>query len=237
MKRTALVTGAGSGIGRAVVLRLAADGWSVALVGRRADPLAATIALAAREDQERLASFPCDIGRAAAVQGMADQVAARFGPIDALVNAAAVNTPRRSFEVLTLEEYTRLLDTNLHGAYYCAQAVLPAMRRRGSGTIVNINSEAGRAANAKAGPAYVMAKFGLAGLTQSINAEERARGIRACSIFPGDVNTPLLDQRPQPPPLEARANMLQPEDVAACVCLALALPARAILEELVVRPR
>src|ERR1017187_5310086 len=152
MKRTALVTGAGSGIGRAVALRLAADGWEVALVGRRADPLEATIALPAREDQKRLVSFPCDIGRAAAVQGMADQVAARFGQIDALVNAAAVNPPRRSFEVLTLEEYTRLLATNLHGAYYCAQAVLPAMRRRGSGTIVNINSEAGPAGPPPSGP-------------------------------------------------------------------------------------
>jgi NAD(P)-dependent dehydrogenase (short-subunit alcohol dehydrogenase family) len=237
LKRIALVSGAGSGIGRAVALRLVADGWSVALAGRRADALAATIALAAKGDQERLASFPCDIGRAAAVQAMAAAVEARLGPVDALVNAAAVNIPRRSLEALTLEDYTRLIDTNLHGAYHLAQAVLPSMRRRGAGTIVNINSEAGRAASAKAGAAYVMSKFGLAGLTQAINAEERGRGIRACSIFSGDVNTPLLDQRPQPPPAEARIHMLQPEDVAACVCLALALPPRAILEELVVRPR
>jgi NADP-dependent 3-hydroxy acid dehydrogenase YdfG len=111
------------------------------------------------------------------------------------------------------------------------------MREQGVGTIVNIVSDAGKRASAKAGPAYVASKFGLAGLTETINAEERERGIRACAIFPGDVATPLLDLRPSPPSAEARQAMLQPEDVAACVMLAINLPDRAIVEELVVRPR
>jgi NAD(P)-dependent dehydrogenase (short-subunit alcohol dehydrogenase family) len=232
----AVVTGAGSGIGRAVVLKLAAHGWRVALVGRRAGALAETVVAAALTDDARLACFPCDVSDPFAVQKMVNAVSERFGEIDALINSAAVNTKRRSLDVLGLEDYTRLIATNLNGAYYCVQAFLPAMRRRGAGTIVNINSEAGRVASAKSGPAYVMAKFGLAGLTQSINAEERQQGIRACSIFPGDVNTPLMDERPQPPPLEARLRMVQPEDVAACVWLAITLPARAIIEELVIRP-
>jgi NAD(P)-dependent dehydrogenase (short-subunit alcohol dehydrogenase family) len=83
----------------------------------------------------------------------------------------------------------------------------------------------------------VISKFGLAGLTQSINAEERGRGIRACAIFPGDIDTPLLEQRPQPPDAAARARMLRPEDVAECALLAIRLPERAIIEELIVRPR
>ena len=90
---------------------------------------------------------------------------------------------------------------------------------------------------AKAGPAYVMTKFGLAGLTQAINAEERNHGIRACAVFPGDIDTPLLERRPTPPSAEARAKMLQSEDVAECVLLAILLPARAIAEEIVIRPR
>jgi NAD(P)-dependent dehydrogenase (short-subunit alcohol dehydrogenase family) len=133
-------------------------------------------------------------------------------------------------------DYQRLIATNLHGAYHCIQAFLPAMRERHSGTIINIVSDAGKLANAKAGVAYVTAKFGLAGLTQSLNAEERGNGIRACAIFPGDIDTPILDLRPSPPPPEARARMLQSEDVAECVWLALNLPPRAILEELVIRP-
>ena len=82
-----------------------------------------------------------------------------------------------------------------------------------------------------------MSKFGLAGLTQSINAEERANGVRACAVFPGDIDTPLLEKRPQVPDAAARARMLKPEDVADCVLLCIQLPSRAIAEEIVIRPR
>ena len=130
-----------------------------------------------------------------------------------------------------------MINTNLHGAYYCVQAFLPQMRARKSGTIINIVSEAGKQASPKAGPAYVMSKFGLAGLTQSINAEERGNGIRACAIFPGDIDTPLLEKRPNPPTAEARARMLQSADVAECALLVIHLPPRAIVEEILIRPR
>ena len=82
-----------------------------------------------------------------------------------------------------------------------------------------------------------MSKFGLAGLTQSINAEERANGIRACGIFPGDIDTPLLDRRPQPPDAAARAKMMRAEDVADCALLCINLPPNVIVEEMLVRPR
>ena len=111
------------------------------------------------------------------------------------------------------------------------------MRGRKSGTIVNIVSDAGKQASPKAGPAYVMSKFGLAGLTQAINAEEKGNGVRACAIFPGDIDTPLLDRRPAPPPPEARAKMMRAEDIAECALLAINLPARAVVEEIVIRPR
>lgn len=231
-----VVTGAGSGIGRAVVLKLAAEGWRVALVGRRAAALAATIQLASPAARRRLAPFACDICDAAAVQQLAARALARFGHVDAVVGVAGTNTPRRSWAELTLEKYHELLATNLHGAFHCVRAFLPGMKARGAGTFVFVNSESGLRASAKSGVAYVAAKFGLTGLAQSLNAEERAHGIRACSIFPGDTDTPLLDQRSPPPTAEARARMLQPEDVAGCVWLAVSLPARAIVEELVVRP-
>lgn len=236
MSPHAVVTGAGSGVGRAVALRLAREGWQVALVGRQVAPLNETARLAG-ERAEQLRPVPCDIRDAAAVARMAERVHAELGTVDVLVNAAGTNTPRRALAELSLFDYQDLLGTNLHGAFYCVQAFLPEMRRHGSGTIVNIVSDAGKLASPKAGPAYVMAKFGLAGLTQSINAEERARGIRACAIFPGDIDTPLLDKRPEPPAPEARARMLRPEDVAECVWLCVSLPPHAIVEELVIRPR
>ncbi len=231
-RSTAVVTGAGSGVGQAVALRFAAKGWQVALVGRRAAALEETAALAGTDAREHIAAFPCDISAPDAVAAMGEQVTARFGDVDVLVNAAGMNVRQRSLEALSVEDWQRVLATNLHGAYYCVRAFLPQMRARGAGTIVNINSDVGKLARDVAGAAYVASKFGLRGLTQQINVEERGRGIRACSILPRDINTPLLDKRPQPPPPEARARMLQPEDLADCVWLVATLPPRVVLDEI-----
>jgi len=236
MEKTAVVTGAGSGVGQAVALALARENWRVALVGRRRDTLDDTMKLAGKMAANLLAC-PCDIGDVAAVAQMAAEVLRQFGPVEALVNAAGTNTPKRGLRELSLEDYRRLLGTNLNGAYYCVQAFLPAMRAQKSGTIINIVSDAAKQASAKAGPAYVISKFGLAGLTQSINCEERQNGIRACAVFPGDIATPLLDKRPSPPSAEARTRMLMPEDLAECALLAINLPPRALVEEIVIRPR
>ncbi|HEX3797946.1 MAG TPA: SDR family NAD(P)-dependent oxidoreductase [Verrucomicrobiae bacterium] len=232
----AVVTGAGSGVGQAVALALARAGWRVALVGRRRAALSQTVKLAGKFSRN-LTVHVCDIGDGAAVQKMARGILKKLGTVDVLVNAAGTNAPKRSLRELSLADYRRMLDTNLDGAYFCVQAFLPGMRERRSGTIVNIVSDAAKQASAKAGPAYVMSKCGLAGLTQAINAEERANGIRACAIFPGDIDTPLLDLRPSPPNAEAREKMLRSEDVAACVMLAIQLPERAVVEEILVRPR
>ena len=235
--QVAVVTGAGSGVGRAVVQRFVAEGWSVALVGRRPDALDESITLAGPDASARCARFACDVSNAAAVDAMAAAVLDRFGRVDVLVNSAGTNVRQRNFRDVSHEDWHTVLATNLHSAFYCVRAFLPGMRARGAGTVININSDVGRLARDLAGVAYVTSKFGLAGLTQSLNAEERANGIRACSIFPRDINTPLLDKRPQPPSADARMRMLQPDDVAACVWLAASLPPRAIVEELSVYSR
>jgi NAD(P)-dependent dehydrogenase (short-subunit alcohol dehydrogenase family) len=217
-------------------LKLAQQHWRVAIVGRRAETLQETIRLAGPH-ASRLTPHVCDVGDASAVSEMGKRVLAEFGAVEVLVNSAGTNAPKRALEVLSLEDYHAMMAANLNGAYYCVQAFLPQMRARGSGTIINIVSDAGKRASPKAGPAYVMSKFGLAGLTQSINAEERSRGIRACAIFPGDIDTPLLEKRPQPPEAAARARMLQAEDVAECAWFCLNLPPQAIVEEILIRPR
>lgn len=232
MKKTAVITGAGTGVGAAIALALSQEGWRVALVGRRREPLETVAA-----NMPGALVVPCDVGDAAAVEAMGARVLAELGSVDVLVNAAGTNVPRRALEVLSLADYHEMMNANLNGAFYCVQAFLPQMRARGSGTIVNIVSEAGKAASPKAGPGYVISKFGMAGLTSAINAEERGRGIRACSIFPGDIDTPILDKRPLVPDAAARAKMMQPEDIAACALLAINLPPRAIIEEMTVRPR
>ena len=236
MDRTAVVTGAGSGVGQAIALQLARQGWRVAIIGRRATALQETIHLAAT-DAARITAHVCDVGDAAAVAALGQRVLAESGAVDVLVNAAGTNAPRRALQVLSPADYHAMIATNMHGAYYCLQAFLPQMRARGHGTIINIVSEAGKQASPKAGPAYVMSKFGMAGLTQSINAEERANGIRACGIFAGDIDTALLDQRPQVPDAAARARMMRAADVADCAMFCINLPAHVIVEEMLVRPR
>ena len=236
-EQTAVVTGAGSGVGRAIALKFAAEGWRVALVGRRLEPLEETRDLMSPVARGEAAVFRCDVQDAEAVGAMATAVLARFGRVDVLVNSAGTNVPKRALREVSLEDWHTILGTNLHGAFYCVRAFLPAMRSRGVGTVVNINSDAGKLARDLAGIGYVTSKFGLTGLTQSINAEERAFGIRACSIFPRDVNTPLLDKRPQPPSAEARAKMIQPEDMAACVWLAATMPSQVIVEEIFLSTR
>jgi NAD(P)-dependent dehydrogenase (short-subunit alcohol dehydrogenase family) len=184
----------------------------------------------------RALACPCDVGKPGEVDAMAARVLQHFGSVHVLVNAAGTNIPNRSLDVLSVEDFQRLLAANLTGSFLCARAFLAGMRERGEGTIVNIVSDAGLQASAKSGAAYAASKFGQGGLTQSINAEERGRGIRACAILPGDIDTPLLDKRPQPPPAESRRRMLKPEDVAECVMLAINLPPHAVIEELLLRP-
>ena len=236
MNKTAIITGAGSGVGRGIALKLAEQDWRLAIVGRRAEALQETIRLAAVH-ASRITQHVCDVSDAAAVAKAANRVIAELGEVEVLVNAAGTNAPHRALQVLSLEDYHAMIATNLNGAFYCVQAFLPQMRARRSGTIVNIISDAGKQASPKAGPAYVMSKFGLAGLTQSLNAEERANGIRACGIFPGDIDTALLDQRPHPPDAAARAKMMRAEDVADCAVFCINLPANVIVEEMLVRPR
>ncbi len=234
MNQTAVVTGGSSGVGRATALRLVKDGWRVAIVGTRPGALAETIAFSGKPDQ--MLAVSCDVADAGAVSAMARRVTKKWGAVELLVAAAGTNIPARSFERLSLDDYRKVVDVNLNGAYFCVQAFLPAMRAGKCGTIVIVNSIAGLRASTLSGPAYVVSKFGAAGLVQSINAEENANGVRATSIFPGDINTPLLDKRPNPPAKETRDAMLHPDDVVECVMLAVNLPQRVVIEEIVVRP-
>lgn len=233
--KTAVITGAGSGVGQAVAVKFVNEGWNVALIGRREEALQDTLAKCGR-DTNRILLCPGDVGVLADVERIAKSVLAKFPTVDCLVNSAGTNIPKRKLDVLSAEDYQKVIAANLNGSFYTVQAFLPAMRKQNEGTIVNIVSDAGKQANPKAGAAYICSKFGQNGLTQAINLEEWEHGIRACSIFPGDINTPLLDRRPVPPPAEARKRMLQSDDLAACIWLVASLRKFAGIEKTLVRP-
>jgi NAD(P)-dependent dehydrogenase (short-subunit alcohol dehydrogenase family) len=231
--KVALVSGAGSGIGRAAATRLASAGAAIALVGRTAARLAETRDAIADAGVE---AYPADIGNPTEVEAVVAAVLARFSRIDIVVNAAGINVPRRSLADGSVEDFEKVLETNLRGAFLLSRAVVPPMRTQGGGTIIHVASDSAMRGNDFAGIAYTASKFGVRGLVEAMNAEERRHGIRVTAIFPGEVNTPLLDKRPIPVPAEARQRMLQPEDVAECIALAAMLPPRAVVEQLIVRP-
>ena len=143
MPKIAVVTGAGSGVGRASAIRLVKEGWSVAawLAVAKTHFRGETAALT--NDPNRTFVVPCDVADPAAVMKMAGAVLDRFGEVHALVHAAGTNIPQRSWDVLTMEDFRQVIDINLNGAFYCARAFLPTMRRKGGGNMVFIISDAG----------------------------------------------------------------------------------------------
>ncbi len=233
--QVALVTGAGTGIGRAVAETFAREGARVALNGRRREPLEETAAVMKAAGGEGLVT-PADLTDRAAVEDLAATVLERWGQIDVLVNNAGLNVPRRALAELAVEDWQAVIDADLTAPFLLCRAVLPAMRERRRGTIINVSSMAGKRASLLSGPAYSAAKAALNSFTESINLAERRHGVRACAVCPGEVATPIMKLRPYPPSDEAMATMLQPEDVAAAVLLVAALPQRATIDELLIRP-
>jgi NADP-dependent 3-hydroxy acid dehydrogenase YdfG len=229
--KRAWVTGAGSGIGRAGAEALAAAGAHVVLSGRRREQLD-EVAAVIRGEGGAAEAQPLDVADRAAVE----RVAAAIGPVDILVNSAGVNTPKRFWRELRAEEWERVVRTNLDGTTYCILAVLPGMRAKGGGVVINISSWAGRFDTQFTGAAYNASKFGVSALTATLNMEEGANGIRACVVCPGEVATPILETRPIPPSQEEMARMVQPEDMGRLIRFIAETPAHVVLNEIVVSP-
>lgn len=156
------------------------------------------------------------------------------GGVDILVNNAGMNIPNRALSKLTVADWKEVVDVNLNGAYHMIHAVLPQMRTRRDGLIINVTSIAGRTVTALAGAAYSSSKFGMNALGDAVAIEEHSNGIQVTNICPGEVATELLDKRANPPSMELRATMLHPEDVAAAALMVAALPVRAHVPCLVI---
>jgi NAD(P)-dependent dehydrogenase (short-subunit alcohol dehydrogenase family) len=232
--RVVLVTGGAGGMGLAIA-RAFADEGSTAII---ADLSEAGIqkAIAETKAQLPLRGHVCDVTDRKQVADLFAWLTQEFGTIDILVNNAGINVPQRMLADIDPADFDRVLQVNTTGAFNCMHSVLPIMREKRSGLIVNICSVAGVRVIPMAGVPYCVSKFATGALGTFANLEEAANGIKVTNIYPGETNTPILDDRPSPPPPEKRARMLQPEDIAACVIMVAKLPARAVVPELVVTP-
>lgn len=232
--KTALITGGGTGIGAGCAMALAREGCQVAIAGRRADKLAE---VAKRFDgKPAITTHPVDVTDRASVAELFRWADKELGRVDILVNCAGVNTVKRSIHELVPEEWDRIMAINATGAYNCIREVLPQMKARKDGLIVNVNSTSGIRAGVLGGVAYSASKFAMAALGITVAQEVRELGIRITNIYPGEVDTPILEQRPVPVSAEHRARILQPEDVGAVLATIAALPPRANVSEIVIKP-
>jgi NADP-dependent 3-hydroxy acid dehydrogenase YdfG len=228
--KVAWITGGGSGIGLAGGLELARAGAHVVISGRSKETLAAA------EKQIKAAGSAEAIALDVSSKEDVARVAAKIGRVDILINSAGINSPRRNFHNVSLESWDQIVAINLSGMFYCVHAVLPGMRGRKDGLIINVSSWAGRYASTLTGPGYNATKHAVVALTESINMEECANGIRATSVLPGEVATPILEKRPVPPTPEVRAKMLQAEDLGKTILFVASLPARACVNEIIISP-
>jgi NADP-dependent 3-hydroxy acid dehydrogenase YdfG len=232
--KTALVTGGGSGIGAGCALALAREGCRVAIAGRRMEKLEEV----ARRTQgpAPILTHAVDVADRASVAELVRWAQGELGRVDILVNCAGVNVRARTMQDMSAEDWDQVMSINATGAFHCIHEVLPQMRQRRDGLIVNINSTSGMRAGLLGGVAYSASKFAMAALGIAVAQEVRELGIRVTNIYPGEVDTPILDRRPTPVTAEHRARILQPEDVAAVLVTIAALPPRANVSEIVIKP-
>jgi NAD(P)-dependent dehydrogenase (short-subunit alcohol dehydrogenase family) len=224
----AWITGAGSGIGRAIALRLSAAGFTVAASGRGREALDA---LCRESRGGTILPVACDVSSPDAVRDAHEHIRTEAGPVDVLVNNAGT-TVFLPFLKTTVERFDELTATNLRGTFLCAQAVLPSMLERRAGTIVMINSMASREVF-RDSSAYAATKAGLKAMTDCLRLEHRRDGIRVIGVYPGATDTAIWPERARE---KYRAAMMPPDDVAEAVAMAVLLPQRSMVEDLYIQP-
>jgi 3-oxoacyl-[acyl-carrier protein] reductase len=231
MPTTALVTGATEGIGRAIAFALGAAGHQVGVCARtpaNVDRLLQDLATSGIT----AAGIACDVGDPAQVSALVAHVTQRLGPVDVLVNNAGIGV-LKPFAELSLAEWDAIIATNLRSLYLVTSAVLPGMRARKRGDVINISSLAGKR-GFPGGTAYSASKHAVMGFSESLNLEVRKDGVRVVAVCPGSVDTKIIQAQTL---FEKDPNkILKPEDVAAMVLAVLQLPRRAAVTEFEIRP-
>ncbi|WP_146389393.1 SDR family oxidoreductase [Allorhodopirellula solitaria] len=228
------ITGGGTGIGAGLARGLALAGANVTVGGRRSEPLQT---LADSVDSPLpIRTHTIDVAENASIEAFFSDIRDQAGQVDILINSAGINIAKRTMAEMDPDEWDRVLRINATGAYRCMREVLPAMRDRRDGLVVNVSSIAGKRAISLGGVVYCASKFAMTAMGTAVANEVRHEGVRITNVYPGEVNTPILDQRPVPVSDEHRESILQPEDIAELVLTICRLPPRACVPEIVIKP-
>lgn len=230
--KVVLITGGGSGAGSGIAEICAREGARIVIVGRNKDKLKAV----ASSIGDSVTCFAADVIDRPRVKELVDQVISDHGKIDVLVNNAGVNVVERRLEVLSPEDWDYMMQVNVTGSFNIVHEVLPHMRARGEGLVVSISSLAGNHPSTLAGTAYTSSKHALAALTRMIDMEESGNGIRATVISPGEINTPILDQRPVKVSDEHKKKILQITDIGEAVLYVAAQPPNVCISDMTIKP-
>lgn len=233
--KTILLTGASSGFGAAIAAACASEGASLSLLARRQAALEAVAETVVANGGSALVC-PADVSDDAQIDAAIAKTRAALGPIDILINNAGINVTERSIADTSVEQWRRLLEVNLNSAYVFTKAILPAMKARGDGLIVNMASRAAMFPSLGAGVAYSTSKIGMEALNTITNEEGNPFGVRACLFNPGAGNTPIIDLRPRSYSHAERMKMIQPEDIAATVVFLASLPPRVNIDLISMMP-
>lgn len=231
----AIITGAGSGIGREAALMFANEGATLVLAGRRIGPLNEVVEIIESKGGTAVARST-DIEDGDAAEGLGVWTLEKFGRVDIIVNNAGHSSHARSFRFVSTEEWDSVFRVNVEGVYRLTRSVLSAMIEQGSGTVITTSSYAALNPGLLGGAAYSAAKAASYNMMRGINSELNAMGIRASTILPAEVDTPILNNRPLNPDAAARATMMMAVDVAQAILLCATMPGRTVVEEIVMSP-
>ena len=226
------ITGAGSGIGQNSAITLSKLGMKVILSGRNLETLQETALKCDNEVSIKI----LDVSYKESVKDTVKEIEREYKNIDILINAAGINIENRDWDNINENDWDKVFQTNINGLFYCCKSVIPLMKVKQDGLIINVSSWSGNHISLLSGVSYTSSKHAVNAMTETINMKYCNLGIRACALCPGEVATAILDKRPKKLSIIQKNKMLQPDDLGETIAFLCQMPKHVCVNELTISP-